>query len=547
MNLLEIQDKLNKLPPIPESVQYLTAAAQGGNPQVPPYMALARISEMNKEMQSAQQPQPPAEPLNQSLPKEAMQSMGIVGLAPQAAPQGMPPQAAPQGMPPQMQPPQGMPQQGMPQQGMPPQMQPPQGMAEGGLAGLPVDPRMFEYGSGGVVAFNGEDGDQEVEDDEADSGEESDATGANTSYDAVAELEKLRPQIAAQLKQQVRPIRDRAGIEKALTAKNDYGIKKGPIGEEYLQGLASLKEAKADERGKQEEDIARKEKLAAAKALIDWGEASRGQKGLGGIGAFGRSYIGATEKLMGERTALRESSIKTGELLNEAQYKIQELRRAQLKGDVAAEQKADTDLAKIAKDLNVSKNKLLSAQATGNFNILGKQIMADAQVASAKERAKGKGVGAKKPTDLGSSFEIELAALLAAGEPDDALTRKKAMNAAQDRLSRSAGTARADISRVEKANAEFSERLLFDKEARKLKSDPDKTKYKARAEEIRRQVEKEFGILPTTEVSTPAVPAAAPAAPTAGRITPEAFNAQWAKLKPDQKLVGPDGVTYTKK
>jgi len=119
MNLMEVQDRLNKLLPRPESIQYLTAAAQGGNPQVPPFMALARISEINKEMQLAQnKPQPPAEPLNQSLPKQALQNMGI-GALPQGqpAPQGMPQQGAPQGMP-QQGAPQGMPPQGM-QQGRP--------------------------------------------------------------------------------------------------------------------------------------------------------------------------------------------------------------------------------------------------------------------------------------------------------------------------------------------------------------------------------------------------------------------------------------------
>jgi hypothetical protein len=542
MNLIQVQDKLNKLPPVPESVQYLTAAAQGGNPQVPPFMALARISEINKEMQSAQQPQPPAEPLNQSLPKQAMQNMGILGLAPQqGAPQGMP-QGAPQGMP--QQPPQQAPQMQV-AQGM--QQPTPQAMADGGLTSLPVDPRMFEYGSGGVIAFGlgGSTGAQDEEetdegDDETDNGEEADSTGANIDYDAVAELEKLKPQIATQLKQQVRPIRDRASIEKALTAKNDYGLNKGPIGEEYLKGIASLKEQKDAENARQMADVEQKRKLAFRKSLADWSDASRGQKGFGGANAFARSFATAEEGLLNERAKLREGTIKTGELLNEAQYKIQELRRAQLKGDVAAEHKADTELAKIAKDLDVSKNKLLSAQATGNFNVLGKQIMAEAQVQSAKARAAGKGAGAKKPTDLGTSYEIELAALIDAGAPDDALTRKKAMNAAQDRLSKSAGTERNRITSVKEANEEFSNRILFDREARKVKSDT--AKYNARAEEIRKQVETEFGIRPTADVPAPTAQA-----PAAGSITPEAFQAKWATLKPGQKLVGPDGKTYTKK
>ena len=514
---------------------------------MPPYMALARISEINKEIQSAQnKPQPPAEPLNQSLPKQAMQSMGIGAL-----PQGQP---APQGMP------QGAP-QGMPQQT--PQMQAPQPVmaAGGGLMNVPVDPRMFEYGSGGIVAFANPEGNQVVEDPDKDEDDEDEvdvetSTGAEASaaYDPVAALEKLRPQIAAAMKQGVRPVRTRSAIETELDAKKDYGVDEGPIGTKYLEGLGALKEAKSSERAIQGGDINERRKLAASKALLDWSDASRGQTGMGGVGALGRSYINSTERFMKEEADLRGDAIKVDEALNDANYKVQALRQAQRSGDVKAEQKADIDLAKIAKDLGVSKNKLIQASITGNLNVIGKQITAKGQVDAAKERAKRTGAGgAKKPTDLVESYQIELAALLEAGEPNDAVTRKKAMNAAQAALSKSAGTVRNQIATVKEANAEFSERLLYDREARKLKSDPDQTKYKARVEAIRKQVEKEFGILPTTEVPTTTIPAAppaappAPAAPTAGKITASEFDKKWATLKPGQKLVGPDGVTYTKK
>ena len=528
MNLLEVQDDLNKLLPRPESIQYLTAAAQGGNPQVPPFMALARISEMNKEIQLAQnRPQPPAEPLNQSLPKQALQNMGIGALG-----QGQPvttgsgaqlqtgsggqvmsgaPQQAPQ-MPPQQ-----APQQGAPQAVMT--------AADGGLMSLPVDPRMFEYGSGGVVAFNGEDDEQVVEEEDAEEGDAEVGEGARVSYDAVAELRKLQPQIAAQMKQGVRPVRTRADIEKALT--KDYGIDTGPVGTKYLEGLASLKEAKAAERGLQQEDIAQREKMAAARALADWSEGSRGQKGLGGLNAFTRSYTGSAEKLMGEKADLRQSGIKVDELLNEAQYKVQALRQAQRDGDIKAEQKADVDLAKIAKDLGVSKNTLIGRALTGNLNVIGKQISADAQVQAAKERAKGKGAGgAKKPTDLGTSYEIELAALIAEGEPDDASTRKRAMNLAQDRLSKSAGTGRVDVSRVEKANQEFLERYYTPEysDLRKMRK-KNPTEYAAGIAKLKNQIKNEFGIAPTVmsggNAPAPAdSPAPAPAPAAAPSTTP---------------------------
>jgi hypothetical protein len=391
MNLMEVQSKLNKLPPLPESIQYLTSAAQGGNPQVPPYMALARISEINKEIQSGQQTQPPAEPLNQSLPKQALQSMGIGALLQgQPAPQGMPQQSMPpQGMPqgaqpaPQMQ----MPQQGarpMPQQAprpMPQGAQPVRMAADGGLMSLPVDPRMFEYGSGGVVAFNGEDGDQQVE--------------AESGYDAETELRKLMPQIQTLLKQDVRPIRTRAEIETGLN--KDYGVDEGPIGKGYLEGLASLKEAKAADRAKQEQDLALRRRLASSKGLLDYSDASRGQTGLGGIGALGRNYIGSVDKFAEEEAGLRQSGIKVDELLNEAQYKVQALRQAQKDGDIKAEQKADLDLSKIAKDLGVAKSTLIGRLATGNLNLMGKETMAGSQEEAARIRAAAKNAAGNKP------------------------------------------------------------------------------------------------------------------------------------------------------
>lgn len=529
MNLIQVQDRLNKLPPLPQSIQYLTAAAQGGNPQVPPFMALARINEINKEMQSAQQPQPPAEPLNQSLPRQAMQNMGIGALG-----QGQPmPQAMPQGAQPapQMQ----APQQAMPQQA--PQMQAPKGMAEGGLAGLPVDPRMFEYGSGGVVAFQvGGD----VDEDEVDAEEEDVVeAGPRVSYDAVAELRRLQPQIEAQMKQDVRPVRSRADIEKELIKKKDYGIEEGPIGKGYLAGLASLKEAKAAERAKQQADIDERKKFAASRALLDYSDATRGQTGIGGIGALARSSMGAAEKFMTEEAGLREAGIKVDELLNDAQYKVQTLRQAQRDGDIKAEQKADVDLAKIAKDLGVSKNRLLQAALSGNLTVIGKQIMADAQVAAAGKRAAGRGAGggAKKPTDLGTSYEIELAALLDMGEPDDAVTRKKAMNIAQRNLSKTAGTERVDVSKVEKANEELRNRMLENRELRRIrKTNP--TAYNEGVAKIKKEIETEFGIKPTLTIYDEA----APAAPAAASSTPPV-----SKLKEGVATKFGNGQTWTLK
>jgi hypothetical protein len=514
MNLIKIQDELNKLPPSQQSIQYLTAAAQGGNPQVPPWLALTRIGEINKEIQSAQPAaQAPTEPLSESLPKQAMQNMGVMSLAPQMQQQRppmqqMPPQQAPQMQAPQMQqrPPMQAPQQA-------PQMQQrPQGMVGGGLAGLHVDPRMFDYGSGGVVAFAGGD---IVEDQYLGGGGAEDAGGSNdgggnSGYDPNAELRRLQSQIATQMKQEAPSVRSLSDIQKGLTDAGNYGVSEGPIGQEYLQGLAALKAAKEADRGQLQKDIDQKQRNAVSKALIAFGEGSRGQKGLGGIGAFGSSYMGSTEGLMGEQAALRQNAIKTDELINEAGYKIQELRRAQLKGDVTAEHNADIALARIARDLGVSKNRLLQAEITGNLNLLGRQAAAQATVDSATARA---GATTEAATTAANA-KLGAAATSANARRDVASMPPKTGSMAEVAAAR---TALGDKKFQLAANQAI------------LKDDFASKEEKAKARQ-----------------NISALQGQAPAAPTA-RITPEAFNAQWATLKPDQQLVGPDGVTYTKK
>jgi hypothetical protein len=423
MNLMEVQSRLNKLPPLPESIQYLTAAAQGGNTQVPPFMALARISEINKEMQSAQnKPQPPAEPLNQSLPKQALQSMGI-GALPQGqpAPQGMPQQGAPQGMP-QQGAPQGMPQQGAPQQGAP---QPVRMAADGGLMSLPVDDSMFEYGSGGVVAFQsgGLNKTEETPAEEVAVAEEA-AVEDEPGYDAEAELKKLLPQIQALMKQGVRPIRTRAEIERGLN--KDYGVEEGPLGKTYLTGLASLQEAKNAERARKQANIDKSKEFITPRALLDYSDATRGQTGMGGIGALARSRMNATERYMGEETGLREDAIKQAELMNEAQYKFQGLRQAQRDGDIKAEQKNDLDLSKIAKDLGVSKNNLMARLVTGNLNLMGKYETAQASRDVAATRAANKNAGKPKAPSNEAAGVAALEAELAETRPDLSPAQRKA-------------------------------------------------------------------------------------------------------------------------
>jgi hypothetical protein len=524
MNLLEIQDNLNKLLPRPESIQYLTAAAQGGNPQVPPYMALARINEINKQMQTAQQPQPPAEPLNQSLPKQAMQNMGIGALG-----QGQP---VTTGSGAQLQTGSGgqVVTGGAPQ--MPPQQAPRQApqqvmtAADGGLMSLPVDDSMFEYGSGGVVAFqSGGLNKSEETPTEQEVAEEA-VVEDEPGYDAEAELKKILPYVSTLMKQQVRPVRSKQEIESKLT--KDYGVDEGPIGKAYLEGLGSLKEAKAADRALQQADLDKRKSMAVAKALADWSESSRGQKGLGGLNAFTRSYTGSAEKLMDEEAGLRQSGIKVDELLNEAKYKLQALRQAQKDGDVKGEQKNDLELAKIAERMGTSKSNLISRLVTGNLNLMGKYETAQASRDTAATRAAAKNGAGKTPRETDQQRGVRaIAAGLKEKFPDMSDAEIEAMATNLYRQSAAApavaGRERKDINedwRKEKYNPDYIE--AKDKEAYERNW---RAKWK--------------------QDNPDAAPVSAPA-PTAGPISAEDFNAKWAKLKPGQKLVGPDGKTYTK-
>ena len=140
MNLIQIQEHLKDMP-----TQAIMGYANGQNPMVPPYLALA---EMNRRKQMEKRAaEPPQGSVKEKLEQELMQPQGI----PQGMPPQMPPQGAPQGAP-QM-PPQGM-TPPMPQQAPPqaPQMAP-QGMAGGGLTNLPMRSDRFNYAPGGIVAF----------------------------------------------------------------------------------------------------------------------------------------------------------------------------------------------------------------------------------------------------------------------------------------------------------------------------------------------------------------------------------------------------------
>jgi len=141
MNLIEVQENLKDL-----RIEDIMAYANGMNPEVPPYLALA---EMNRRKRVAQKS---AQPPQGTVKENIEQQMGVMQL--QAAKQKqMAQQMAQQGAQAQMPVPPGVPEPQM--QAMP---------EDSGVATLPTGE--MEFGSGGIVAFANKEGKQLVEDED---------------------------------------------------------------------------------------------------------------------------------------------------------------------------------------------------------------------------------------------------------------------------------------------------------------------------------------------------------------------------------------------
>ena len=129
------------------TVDYLTSLTQGANPEIPEVMALAQLQAFQKAISQ----KPAATPPQGTVRDKLAQSAGIMAL--QGAQQQQAPNPAPQGMPV----PAGIPQPEMQEQPQAEGEQPTMAAAQGGLMRAQVDPRMFEYTQGGIIAFSGKD------------------------------------------------------------------------------------------------------------------------------------------------------------------------------------------------------------------------------------------------------------------------------------------------------------------------------------------------------------------------------------------------------
>lgn len=344
MNLIQIQDRLKSLPNDPRVMQMLTAYANGQNPQVPPYLALGELNRRKVLMERAQMEkagQPPqgtvkdqveqqagVMALQQGRQQQAMQRMaqqgGIAGPAPQNIPQPEAQAEAPE-------------------------------MAGGGLASLRPG-----YRSGGIIAFQ-EAGsvDEAVEEEEEKAAElpsDPKALMARLMQEVVARRSAKAPTAETPLEARTRMIKENP---------DQYGILNTPIGKDALQRLEEVQSGRRAELAKQREELAQS-KPGILQLLGQAAMGTRGQKGGSALasilGGYSELASGAEAKQLQQEQALRMKELDLQQAKAEAMNKIDDLRRARAEGDIAGEQKAKMDLARIAKDHNVSINTLLGKQ-----------------------------------------------------------------------------------------------------------------------------------------------------------------------------------------
>lgn len=392
MNLIQIQEHLKDLP-----TPAIMAYANGQNPQVPPYMALGEMNRRKAMEQRAAQA--PDSSVKEKLESELSQQVALPGIGqgmnmrinPAGMPQAMPavqPQMAPKMQPMQVPPmAQKMPPQQMSQPGSIPAGAP--GMAAGGLAELPVRKDIFNYAPGGIVAFADEGlVPAAVSDEAVASGGAAPDRSAGIDNLPVALANKiLADRLAGNVNLPMPTSREQSRKEFS-EANPELGAMLNKIPGEKLAVLAAkLEEQNQAQRSKFQEGEGRQGLAALSQALIAAGEATRGQKGMGGIGAafggFGKTYNAATaaaeERAAKQQALERAQTIETMKL----QSDIEQMKRAFAEGRFE-------EAMKLKDQINARQAKIEEIKGAGakeTLDLAEKQAQRAAQEARYKAQA----------------------------------------------------------------------------------------------------------------------------------------------------------------
>jgi hypothetical protein len=257
-------------------------------------------------------------------------------------------------------------------------------MADGGLATLPVDPDMFNYAPGGIVAFANPENDQVVP---AAVSDEAVASGG-----AAPEEQGLPVSLANRiLRDQLlgrsnlpQPV-DREQVRADVLAKRPElaGILNKLPGEALGKLATELESQNLAQRERFQQSEGRQGLAALSQALIAAGEATRGQKGMGlgaAFGGFGKAYNTATaaseERAAKQQAMERAQTIETIKL----QSDIEQMQRAYAEGDI-------DKAMKLKEQINARQAKIEEMKGTGAKEVL---TQADKQAQRAAQEARYK-------------------------------------------------------------------------------------------------------------------------------------------------------------
>lgn len=350
MNLIQIQERLKDVP-LNSVIQY----ANGSNPDVPPYLALAEIQRRNSVQQQSQQAMPPDASVKEQIERRALEQSANQLMADQARQQQASQQMAQQMTQPREQIPQGVPQ--------PEQPESVPTYASGGITSIPVRNDLFNFDRGGIVTFaEGDYVDNPFKDEEKPktvvkktAPKQPVAKAPNKDYMALAEEAlNVRPPM---------PESPQVLLERAKATNPDLAK---PIGEDYMSKLQALEAQDKANREAFESRETAAQRRDFWNSLIAAGEATRGGQGIGALlGGFGRSY-GSAQEAADERRA-RQEALRREQDMNMAKlnFEVQNLRRAEARGDVDAAYKHQQNIANL--EAEIQKNRATGFTNLGNL------------------------------------------------------------------------------------------------------------------------------------------------------------------------------------
>jgi len=188
-NIQEAIRQVDSIPLVEESIPELTDLANGSNPNIPGYLALGKLHQITSLAENAQTAKPPQGTIKDKTTQAAGLMALMGGRSQQAAQQSQMQQAQQPGAVPQ-----GTPEPPMQEEAMPEDMM---FAANGGIMRADIDPNMFRFDGGGIVAFANDldEKKQQVKDKKKKEEEEKTSTLGNMWRDIIASISNPMSQV----------------------------------------------------------------------------------------------------------------------------------------------------------------------------------------------------------------------------------------------------------------------------------------------------------------------------------------------------------------